>query len=78
MPSRPQIERLRILHDLRVHFEVLPALRATLEAQLSADDQPLIERFVGGFEAEDWFGWTFAAVPWIRLIHGLGQQQFPA
>ena len=76
--DKPEIEKLRVLHDLRTQFDVPEAIRNTLEAQLSTSDQGRVERFVSGFRIEDWFEWIFSALPWVRLIHGLDQQQFPA
>ncbi len=77
MPEKPEIEKLRVLHDLHTQFEVPEAIRKTLESQLSADDQGRIERFISGFRIEDWFERIFSIMPWVRLIHGLDQQQFP-
>lgn len=77
MSQKPDIEKIRVLHDLRTQFDVPPALREELESQLAQSDQAVIERFVGGFTIEDWFEWTFSAIPWVKLIHGLDQQQLP-
>jgi hypothetical protein len=77
MTNKPEIERLQVLHDLQTHFDVPEAFRTTLESQLSADDQAQMGRFISGFKIEDWFEWTFSAMPWVNLIHGLDQQQFP-
>ncbi len=77
MPSKPEIEKHRALHAVRTQFDAPTALLATLEAQMSREDQTRFERFTRGFEIEDWFKWTFAVMPWIKLIHGLEQQQFP-
>jgi hypothetical protein len=78
MPDKPEIEKLRVLHDLQNQFDVADSVKSILEAQLSAVDQARIERFVGGFKIEDWFEWIFSAMPWAVLIHGLDQQQFPS
>lgn len=78
MPEKPEIEKLRVLHDLRTQFDVPEAIRKSLESQLSPDDQGRVERFVSGFRIEDWFEWIFSAMPWVQLIHALDQQQFPA
>lgn len=78
MNDKPEIEKLRVLHELQNQFSVPDAVKKTLEAQLSNDDQNRIKRFVAGFKIEDWFEWTFSAMPWALLIHGLNQQQFPA
>lgn len=77
MPDKPEIEKLRVLHDLHTQFDVPEAIRKTLESQLSSDDQGRVERFISGFMIEDWFEWIFSAMPWVQLIHGLDQQQFP-
>jgi hypothetical protein len=39
--------------------------------------QNQIDRFMSGFKIENWFEWVFCPMPWVQLIHGLGQQQFP-
>jgi hypothetical protein len=78
MSDKPEIEKLRVLHDLQVQFDVPDAMRTTLESQLSDDDQSRIARFVSGFRIEDWFEWIFSAMPWVKLIHALDQQQFPS
>jgi hypothetical protein len=44
---------------------------------LEPGSQDQIDRFMGGFEIEDWFEWIFCSMPWVQLIHGLDQQQFP-
>ena len=45
MPEKPEIEKLRALHDLHTQFDVPEAIRKTLESQLSLDDQGRVERF---------------------------------
>lgn len=76
MPDKPEIDRIRALHELQNKFDVSEAIRSTLESQLSNPD--IIDRFVRGFKIEDWFQWIFSPMPWIKLIHGLDQQQFPS
>jgi len=78
MPEKPEIEKLRVLHDLQNQFDVSDGFKSALKAQLSDDDQNRIERFVAGFKIEDWFECIFSAMPWSLLIHGLDQQQFPS
>jgi hypothetical protein len=77
MSTKPEIERIQVLHDLQTHFEVPEAVRTTLESQLSTEDQAQIERFFSGFMIEDVFEWIFSAMPWVNLIHAHDQQQFP-
>src|SRR5687767_9396215 len=77
MPDKPEIEKLRVLHDPHTQFDVPEAVRRTLESQLSPEDQGLVERFISRFTIEDWFEWIFSAMPWVQLIHGLDQQQIP-
>lgn len=76
--DKPEIEKHRILHELQAKFDVPDAFKSTLESQLSENDQKRIGRFIAGFKIEDWFEWTFSVMPWVRLIHGLDQQQFPS
>ncbi len=78
MSEKPEIEKLRVLHNLQNQFDVTDGFKSALKAQLSEDDQNRIGRFVVGFKIEDWFEWIFSAMPWSLLIHGLDQQQFPS
>ena len=75
--KKPEIEKHRVLHDLSTQFELPEEVESLLKGQLSPDDQSRLERFVAGFEIEDWFEWIFSAMHWCQLIHGLDQQQFP-
>jgi len=75
--NKPEIEKHRVLHDLGTQFDLPKEVESLLKTQLSSDDQTRLERFVTGFEIEDWFEWIFSAMPWCQLIHGLDQQQFP-
>jgi len=77
MPEKPEIEKIRILHDLHTQFDVPEAVRSTLQSQLTSGSQQQVERFISGFKIEDWFEWIFCPMPWVQLIHGLDQQQFP-
>jgi hypothetical protein len=77
MPEKPEIEKIRVLHDLHTQFDVPEAVRNTLHSQLKPGSQEQIDRFMSGFKIEDWFEWIFCPMPWVRLIHGLDQQQFP-
>src|SRR4051812_19931106 len=77
MSDKPEIEKLRVLHDLHNQFDVPDGLRQTLESQLSPADQGRVERFMNGFRIEDWFEWIFCSMPWVKLVHGLDQQHFP-
>ena len=78
VPDKPNIERIKIFHDLNTQFDVPEAVRIALQSQFSGGSPEQVERFIGGFKIEDWFEWTFCAMPWVLLIHGLDQQQFPA
>jgi len=77
MPDKPEIEKMRVLHDLHTQFDVPEALRSTLHSQLRPGSQEKLDRFMRGFKIEDWFEWIFCPMPWVQLIHGLDQQQFP-
>ena len=76
MPDKPEIGKLRVLHELQNQFDVR-AVKSTLESQLSNEDQRRINRFIAGFKIEGWFQWIFSALPWAMLIHGLDQHQLP-
>lgn len=74
---KPEIEKFHVLHKLESEFNVSDYVRQDLHAQLNDEDQDRISRFMEGFKIEDWFRWTFSAMPWAHLIHGLHQQQSP-
>lgn len=77
MPEKPEIEKMRVLHGLYSQFDVPEALGNTLNSQLQLSSRDQIDRFMSGFKIEDWFEWIFCPMPWVQLIHGLDQQQFP-
>src|SRR5882724_6540185 len=77
LPDKPNIEKIKVFHDLNTQFDVPEAVRIALQSQLSGGSPEQVERFISGFKIEDWFEWTFCAMPWVKLIHGLDQQQFP-
>jgi len=78
MSNKPEIEKLRVLHELTNLFKMTNNVEISLKNQLSTDDQDRLERFVSGFKIEDWFEWIFSSLPWVIMIHGLDQQQFPS
>lgn len=54
-----------------------PSLEDDLAKQLSDDDRSKIDRFISGFDIEDWFAAIFPALPWSMLVHSLSQEQLP-
>jgi hypothetical protein len=72
-----EIERLRLLHDVTTRFDVPEQVTNDLARQLTDDDRSKIDRFISGFEIENWFEAIFSVMPWSMLIHGLSQKQFP-
>lgn len=72
-----EIERIRLLHDVTTRFELPKQVANDLARQLTDDDRSKIDRFISGFEIENWFEAIFSAMPWSMLIHALSQQQFP-
>ena len=77
MSNKPEIEKHRLIHDLKDQFQVPDSMVEELSSQLSEEDQQRMERFSSGFKTEDWFKWIFSEMPWVRLAHGLDQSQAP-
>lgn len=73
------IEKIRVLHDLKNTFQIddpdIEALAGQIENSRFRDD---LARFFHGFLVEDRFSKMFSSMPWVKLIHDLGQQQFPS
>ncbi|HAW30593.1 MAG TPA: hypothetical protein DCY03_21115 [Planctomycetaceae bacterium] len=72
------ITKIRALHDFRQNFKVDNDYIESLAAQLSKQDQTSLNRFLSGFEIEDWFESIFGIMPWTTLLHGLSQRQVPS
>lgn len=75
--EKPNITQIRVLHDLKQNFELPPEQLESLKRLLTVEDQARADRFFSGFEVEDWFEAIYAVMPWISLVHGLGQRQVP-
>lgn len=75
---KSEIEKARLLHDVKQNFTLSDDVSEAMARQLAAPHQANIARFLRGYEIEDWFGFIFAGLPWVRLIHDLGQRQMPS
>lgn len=73
------IEKIRILHDLKKNFDEIPNdLYQTLESNIvSTELKNRIDQFHKNFGIEDNFQILFSALPWVKLIHKLDEEQLP-
>ena len=72
------IQKIQIIHDLKSTFIVSDNDTQKLINQIiDKNKKNNIDRFFRGYSVEDNFLFIASALPWVRLIHSLEQQQFP-
>ncbi len=72
------INKIKVLHELKTRFNIDDTTLNKLIEQIDSPDlKGNIDRFFRGYKAEDNFNILFSAIPWVKLIHGLGQNQLP-
>lgn len=72
------IEKIKALHSLKTNFNSTDEIQELLKKQLKDEKyQSELERFYSGFDAEDIFRYVFSALPWVKLVIKLGQEQLP-
>lgn len=77
-PQRTDIDRAQTIHDLKQEFDLPKEAEEALLRQLKESEVGAnIERFLRGFGFESLFELLFAELPWLKLIHRLGQSQMP-
>lgn len=71
-------KKIKVIHSLQSTFttdsETLNKLISQIEDPSKIDN---LERFLSGSRVEDNFYYVFSALPWIKLIHPLSQEQVP-
>jgi hypothetical protein len=71
-------KKIRILHDLRNTFSVDQNTLKNLAIQIGSPKfRGKIERFYDGYTEEDNFHLLYSALPWVKLLHSLGETQLP-
>lgn len=72
------INKIKIIHEIRNGFSVDDKMLNKFIEQIdNLDYKENIERFFRGYAVEDNFHILYAAMPWVKLIHELGQTQLP-
>ncbi|WP_156169773.1 hypothetical protein [Sphingobacterium sp. IITKGP-BTPF85] len=72
------INKIKVIHGIKNKFSVDDTtLKKFIEQIDSSDFKDNIERFFRGYKVEDNFHILFSAMPWVKLIHELGQNQLP-
>lgn len=72
------IKKIKILHDLKNNFNVSDDVIQDLINQIADSKyKDNINRFFRGYSIEDNFKYLFAALPWIKEVNGLDQEQLP-
>ena len=73
-----EIEKVKALGALKKNFQLDQGLERDLVSQIVDENiRNNIDRFLGGYEVESIFSSVFSALPWVKLLHGLEQLQFP-
>ncbi|KAF2337831.1 hypothetical protein [Flavobacterium nitrogenifigens] len=72
------INKIKIIHEIKNKFSVDDIiLKKFIEQIENSNYKDNIERFFRGYKVEDNFHVLFSAMPWVKLIHELGQVQLP-
>lgn len=72
------INKIKVIHEIKNRFSVDDTtLNKFIEQIDSSDFKDNIDRFFRGYKVEDNFHILFSAMPWVKLIHELGQNQLP-
>lgn len=72
------INKIKLIHGIKTSFRIDDnTLKKFTEQIESSDFKENIERFFRGYTVEDAFHVLFSSMPWVKLIHELGQNQLP-
>jgi len=72
------INKIKTIHEIKNKFIVDDTtLNKFIEQIDSSDFKDNIDRFFRGYKTEDNFHFLLSAMPWVKLIHELGQNQLP-
>lgn len=73
------INKIKTIHELKEKFEVNDTtIREFIDQIENSNFKENIERFFRGYKVEDNFHLLFSSIPWVKLIHELGQNQLPS
>jgi len=73
------ITKIKIIHELKNRFTVDDVtLNKFIEQIDNSDFKENIVRFFRGYKAEDNFHTLYSTMPWVKLVHELGQNQLPS
>jgi len=72
-------KKIRLIHEIDATFtNISPEIVNTLKSQIIDKEKQInLERFFSGYSTEDTFYYIYSALPWIKLIHPLSQEQVP-
>jgi Holliday junction resolvase len=72
------IAKIQLIHDIKTVFDIKPEYLQELIDQIEKNEyRDNLERFFRGYKIEDLYTYIQGALPWVKLIHGLEQYQFP-
>jgi hypothetical protein len=72
------INKIQLIHDIKETFNVDSSHLNTLINQIENNEfKENLERFFRGYKIEDIYSYIQGALPWVPLVHGLQQNQFP-
>jgi hypothetical protein len=72
------INKIRLIHEIKNGFSVDDTtLNKFIDQIDNSDYKDNIDRFFRGYKVEDNFHVLFSAMPWVKLIHALEQNQLP-
>ena len=72
------IEKIQIIHDVKETFNVSEDHLNELVNQIeNSDFKENLDRFFRGYKIEDIYSFIQGALPWVTLLHGLQQNQYP-
>jgi hypothetical protein len=71
-------KKINLIHNLPSTFKIDKRTLNKFKSQIE-DSKKLanLDRFLKGYETEDMFFNIYSALPWIKLIHALSQEQTP-
>jgi hypothetical protein len=72
------IRKIKLIHDIRSNFSLDEVQLNNFIGQIeSSKFKNNISRFFRGYSIEDKFRYLFSALPWLKLVHSLDQNQLP-
>lgn len=72
------INKIQIIHDVKETFNVKDTHLNELIDQIEKNEfRDNLDRFFRGYKIEDIYSYIHGALPWVKLVHGLEQNQLP-